>query len=107
MFSTKYNKSLVAVYIGTDYKLHLELKDADGNRYEPLVSDYAISLNKWNFFNLNWMNRDDGLGYSNVCEYELTLNCRTKVYQKVDPRLDVEVKKLNAEFHIGLLHYVK
>lgn len=37
------------------------------------------------------MNRNDGLGYSDVCEYALTLNGKTVIYQKANPRLYVDL----------------
>ena len=61
---------------------------------------YKANLNKWNFFALNFMNRYDGQGYDDVCEYNLYLNAQLLKYQKKNPRLYVSTG-VNPDYCIG------
>ena len=71
-------------------KVYLEVTDFDGNHYDLLTSETDVDLSKWNFISLNFMNRYDGQGYPDVCEYALTLNAHMQIFKKVNPRLYVD-----------------
>ncbi len=91
IFCSKYTKRTdkIKVFINSDYKLCLKLIDMNGREYTILTTDNSVNFYKWNFFSLNWMNRDDGLGYDDICEYELILNGRVYSYRKKNPRIYV------------------
>ena len=73
--------------------LYVQVVETNGTWHTILQTslDNLVQKNKWNFFGLNWMNRNDGLGYSDVCEFALTLNGKTVIYQKANPRLYVDL----------------
>ena len=93
LFSTKTSNSRYKDFIGLylmGKKVYLEVTDFDGNHYDLLTSETDVDLSKWNFISLNFMNRYDGQGYPDVCEYALTLNAHMQIFKKVNPRLYVD-----------------
>lgn len=85
------NHSKILVYI-RDKKLHLELTDFNGKVYDVLTFSKHIKYNEWNFFSLNYYNRDDGLGYDDICRYELFINGEKELYEKANPRLCLDLE---------------
>lgn len=94
LFSSKseLGKDFISVYMDEGV-LYVQVVETNGTWHTILQTslDNLVQKNKWNFFGLNWMNRNDGLGYSDVCEYALTLNGKTVIYQKANPRLYVDL----------------
>lgn len=93
LFSTKTSNSRYHDFIGLyllGKKVYLEVVDINENYYDLLTSEKEVDLSKWNFISLNFMNRYDGLGYDDVCEYALTLNAHMQIYKKVNPRIYVD-----------------
>lgn len=89
----------IGVYL--KYKrIYLEVIDGNGKHYDLITSDYEIDLSKWNFVSLNFMNRYDGQGYADVCEYALVVNAHRQTYKKQDPRLYVDCDP-NPVMNIG------
>lgn len=91
IFCSKYSKRTdkIKVFINSDYKLCLKLTDMNGKDYTIITTENSVNFYRWNFFSLNWMNRDDGLGYDDICEYELMLNGKVYSYRKKNPRIYV------------------
>ena len=99
LFSCKSSKGsdFIGVYI-LNKKVHLEVKNDTLNK-ELLVSDYDITT-KWNFFALNFINRCDGQGYDDVCEYNLNINGHMQTFIQKNPRLYVDIGP-NPLYNIG------
>lgn len=87
-FNTKYG-DFIGIYL-KERKVYLEVVDLSGNHYDLLTSEYEVDLTKWNFVSLNFMNRYDGQGYADVCEYALTVNAHMQIFRKTDPRIYVD-----------------
>ncbi len=70
----------------TQTDIKLTLRKANGTYYtaQTLYSDASYQLNKWNFFALNFYHRDDGVGYSSVSDFRLTLNESTTTMRLVE-----------------------
>lgn len=79
----------ITVYL-QNKKVYLEVVDYEGNTYTLIESDTEVDFGSWNFLSLNFINRYDGQGYSDICEYCLTLNSHRQSYKKEDPRLYVD-----------------
>ena len=79
----------IGVYL--KYKrIYLEVIDGNGKHYDLITSDYDVDLTKWNFVSLNFMNRCDGQGYADVCEYALVVNAHRQTFKQQDPRIYVD-----------------
>lgn len=89
----------IGVYLKYN-RIYLEVIDGNGKHYDLITSDYEIDLSKWNFVSLNFMNRCDGQGYADVCEYALVVNAHRQTYKKQDPRLYVDCDP-NPVMNIG------
>ncbi|MCI9653808.1 MAG: hypothetical protein HFG91_05650 [Acholeplasmatales bacterium] len=89
----------IGVYLNALGNLVLEVTDYKNNSQTLITTTGKVKLNNWNFFGLSYMNRDDGLSYSNVCEYALFLNAETKMFKKSNPRIIVEPNSGN--YYIG------
>ncbi len=86
-------------------KVTVEVMDSKGNKYSNLiVSKNLISENQWNFFGLNWMSRNDGVGYKDVCEFALTINGSTDTYKKENPSIVLDLET-NPIYNIGHYYY--
>ncbi len=72
-------------------RIYLEVIDDNNVHYDLIKSDYDVDLSKWNFVSLNFMNRYDGIGYPDLCEYALVVNAHRQTYKKQDPRLYVDI----------------
>ncbi len=82
--------------------VYLDLVDRNGQKRNVLISDNQITEG-WNFFALNFMNRDDGPGYDDVCEYVVSLNGSAKSFSQQNPRIDVDLGD-NPLYCIGNCH---
>ncbi len=89
----------IGVYMNSNGQLVLEVIDYQNTKHTLLTTTGKAKLYNWNFFGLSFMNRDDGYGYPDVCEYALFLNEEVKIYKKSNPRLIVEPNSGN--YHIG------
>lgn len=96
--NTKY-RDFIGVYT-QNKRVYLEVTDYEGNSYELIKSDFEIDSRGWNFISLNFMNRCDGYGYADMCEYILMLNSHQQSYKKADPRLLVD-PGVNQVFNMG------
>ena len=65
--------------------------DMNGKSYTVLTSEDEVVAGSWNFFALDFHNRDDGEGYIDECRYRIMLNGKSQMYRKTDPRLYVDV----------------
>lgn len=65
--------------------------DMNGKSYTVLTSEDEVIAGSWNFFALDFHNRDDGQGYVDECRYRIMLNGKSQMYRKTDPRLYVDV----------------
>ena len=65
--------------------------DMNGKSYTVLTSEDEVVAGSWNFFALDFHNRDDGQGYVDECRYRIMLNGKSQMYRKTDPRLYVDV----------------
>ena len=101
LFSVKAKNGydFIGVYMNSNGQLILEVIDYKNIKYTLITTTGKIKLHDWNFFGLSFMNRDDGYGYPDVCEYALFLNAEVKKYNKSEPRLYVEPNSGN--YHIG------
>lgn len=89
----------IGVYL--KYKrIYLEVIDENGKHYDLITSDYDVDLTKWNFVSLNFMNRYDGQGYADVCEYALVVNAHRQTFKQQDPRIFVDCDP-NPVMNIG------
>lgn len=79
----------IGIYL-MNKRIYLEAIDTDGIHHDLITSTYEVDLSKWNFVSLNFMNRYDDIGFSNVCEYALVVNAHRQIYKKQDPRLYVD-----------------
>ena len=93
------SSDFIGIYL-MNKKVYLEVTDYKGSTYQLLTSKYEVDLSNWNFLSLNFMNRDDGLGYADICEYDLMLNSHRQVYTKSNPRLYVDCDSYPV-FNIG------
>ena len=101
LFSCKHPTSSSLIEVKLDYgDLTLEVTDDKGENHYLGKTRYRTKLNEWNFFALNFMNRNDGLGYLDVCEYNLFLNAEVVKYKKQNPRLYVSTGN-NPVYCIG------
>ena len=96
---SKTRSDYIGVYMNSNGQLILEVIDHQNTKYTLLTTTGKVKQNDWNFFGLSFMNRDDGSGYPDVCEYALFLNAEVKKYNKSEPRLYVEPNSGN--YHIG------
>ena len=83
------DKDFIGIYLLNGY-VYLEAIDYKGNAYQLIKTNYKLDLTKWNFIGLNYINRCDGPGYPDICEYDLFVNANRIVYKKQDPRLNVD-----------------
>ena len=74
----------------------LELTDISGNNYEIMTTDSTVKLNAWNFFALDFYNREDE-GSSGISEYVLFLNGGLKRVSR--NRISISVG-IEPRFHI-------
>lgn len=91
--------SYIGIYIQNG-KLYLKVTDIHGSTTTLLTSDYTANMSSWNFMALTFMNRYDGQGYPDVCEYALMLNGHTQIFKKQDPRIYCEIGP-NPVYNIG------
>lgn len=89
----------IGVYL-KDKRIYLEVIDGNGKHYDLITSDYDVDLAKWNFVSLNFMNRYDGQGYADVCEYALVVNAHRQTFKQQDPRIYVDCDP-NPVMNIG------
>ena len=101
VFSNQGN-SFIQVSMLSTGKLKLHIRDFNGNFSTPITTDFTVQVNEWNFFCLNWMNRDDSAS-SSVSEYALTLNSDTKVYTKKNPRVPMDLTG-KLKYYIGYMY---
>ena len=68
---------------------HVYLKVTSHSNVTTLLitSDYLVNYDDWNFIALDFINRDDGLGYNNVCEYVIMLNGHLQRFKQQNPRI--------------------
>ena len=64
--------------------------DNKGNQALEFRFDDVILEDGWNFFGLNFINREEGQGYKDESEYELLINGWTKTIQKSNPRIYID-----------------
>ncbi len=69
-------------------KINLVVVDSQRKITQLLTTKNSV-VEGWNFFALNFMNRNDGQGYDDVCEYSVTLNDETITSIVKNPRIDV------------------
>ena len=101
LFSCKKDNASDYIEVKYDYGyLSLSVIDDSNVSHNLGKIKYKANLNKWNFFALNFMNRYDGQGYDDVCEYNLYLNAQLLKYQKKNPRLYVSTG-VNPDYCIG------
>ncbi|MDE6047747.1 MAG: hypothetical protein K2F56_03865, partial [Anaeroplasmataceae bacterium] len=88
-------QSSIGVYISSSNKLRLDLYSSDGIllRYE---TNSTVTLNKWNFFGLNFSYRYDGEAYGDMFSFELYLNGECK-----KGSLGLAIHTDNSFYHIG------
>lgn len=82
--------AFIGVYL-LGKRIYLEVIDDNNVHYDLIKSSYDVDLSKWNFVSLNFMNRYDGVGYPDLCEYALVVNAHRQTYKKQDPRLYVDI----------------
>ena len=87
------NHSKISIYM-YENRLHLELTDFNGVTRDVLTFSKPINFYEWNFFSLNYYNRDDGIGYDDVSRYELFINNDKEVFEQINPRLCLDLADL-------------
>lgn len=89
----------IGVYLQYN-RIYLEAIDGNDKHYDLIASDYEVDLKKWNFVSLNFMNRDDGPSYGDICEYALVVNAHSQSCKIENPRLYVDCDP-NPVMNIG------
>lgn len=89
----------IGVYLKYN-RIYLEAIDGNGKHYDLITSDYEVDLNKWNFVSLDFMNRDEGPSYGDICEYALVVNAHRQSCKIENPRLYVDCDP-NPVMNIG------
>ena len=64
--------------------------DIKGNQALEFRFDDVVLEDGWNFFGLNFINREEGQAYKDESEYELLINGWTKTIQKSNPRIYID-----------------
>ena len=103
LFSTKSNNGLdfIGVRVEENKNVYLDVIDKDGVLKTIIsITGVAITLKKWNYFAFTFVNRYDGDGYPDICEYTLNINGCSKNYVKQNPRIYCEMAQYPV-YNIG------
>ncbi len=93
------SKCAIRVYlVNNDVKL--AITDRNGTEKTLLTMSSCVNLSEWNFVSVDYMYRDDGLGYKAIAEYALTVNSKTQVYNFSDTDI-VNINLGASEMAIG------
>lgn len=74
--------------------------NSKGEEKSIITCKNMVQEKKWNYFALSFMNRNDGLGYSDIGEYLINLNGCTEKFVCKNPRIYYELG-LNPVYNIG------